>query len=320
VKRLTSIGVTDERIIHPPMIQTKLVDLRREAERKVLEENDNFRHVNCPACYSNRDDNAFIKRNFTFRECNDCRTIFMSPRPNLEQLKWYYNSSKYSEYMKSDEYRNAICAYQSDVASKRADRLAVLNQKVPESKDRIILYAERSNVLSSTLKHLGFSEVYSKHSPWEDVFHKSITKDTDIISAFDIVERLSDPIAELKALYSMLRDTGMLMCTMRSCSGFDFLSLWQHSDIQPIEHMNLLSVEGATSMLKMIGFKIQEVSTPGSLDIQFVKRIRAENNLKINRFVDYLLDFRDEFAINEFQQYLQRGLLSSHLVVVGQKA
>ena len=73
-------------------------------------------------------------------------------------------------------------------------------------------------------------------------------------------------------------------------------------------------------MFKRNGFEIIELSTPGQLDVDLVKNaIKNNPNLKISRFVTYLLQKRDEDSHRSFQEFLQRYKLSSHVRIAAIK-
>jgi len=62
---------------------------RRQAE---------FIKVDCPACAGRSAKHAFEKYGFFFKRCNDCRTIFMSPRPSPAVMTDYYSNSENYAY------------------------------------------------------------------------------------------------------------------------------------------------------------------------------------------------------------------------------
>ena len=74
-------------------------------------------------------------------------------------------------------------------------------------------------------------------------------------------------------------------------------------------------------MLKSIGFKNIQVSTPGLMDINIIiNKIKlGELEKKDYPFFGMLLDLNNEELTNDLQFLLQKYNLSSHMVVSAQK-
>ncbi|MBE3089120.1 MAG: SAM-dependent methyltransferase, partial [Actinobacteria bacterium] len=54
---------------------------------------DNFIKINCPACNGEKFIKAFTKDLFTYVLCDQCRTLFVNPRPQYEVLNQFYAKS-----------------------------------------------------------------------------------------------------------------------------------------------------------------------------------------------------------------------------------
>jgi hypothetical protein len=145
--------------------------------------------------------------------------------------------------------------------------------------------------------------------------------DAKLIAMFDILEHQTNPFELLKGVDQALGADGLLVITTRSGSGFDIQVLWENSTILPVEHMNLISIEGIRLLLQNFDFEIMEISTPGQLDVQMIERVfRSQEQNCIPYFLQYFLRYRDSFAKNRLQQFLQENLLSSHLRIVAKKS
>ena len=57
----------------------------------LLERKDSFVRVSCPACGSDRSKTLFHKYGLTYRECDNCETLYISPRPTGKILEEFYN-------------------------------------------------------------------------------------------------------------------------------------------------------------------------------------------------------------------------------------
>lgn len=87
------------------------------------------------------------------------------------------------------------------------------------------------------------------------------------------------------------------------------------------EHLNLLSIEGIKILLEGAGFRLLELSTPGQLDVELVLRATADDpTIPVPRFVRYFMENRGIETHADFQSFLQKNRLSSHVRIAAQKA
>jgi hypothetical protein len=64
------------------------------------------------------------------------------------------------------------------------------------------------------------------------------------------------------------------------------------------------------------GLSIIELSTPGQLDIELTDQAsKTDASIQLRNFTEYLIHKRDELAHHDFQAFLQKHRLSSHLRV-----
>ena len=81
-----------------------------------------------------------------------------------------------------------------------------------------------------------------------------------------------------------------------------------------------MSTEGLEILMERAGFKILNIETPGKLDLDIVENMLEEDeNINLPNFMKYLINNRDNKTKKEFQKFLQRNRMSSHVRVVGQK-
>ena len=76
------------------LIQTSLLlqDINELFERDFDET------TNCPACNSSDRKNKFKKYDLNFVQCNNCKTIYMNPRPSKKSMDIYYETSRNYKY------------------------------------------------------------------------------------------------------------------------------------------------------------------------------------------------------------------------------
>ena len=86
------------------------------------------------------------------------------------------------------------------------------------------------------------------------------------------------------------------------------------------EHLNLLSIAGLEQLVQRSGFELVELSTPGQLDVEQV-RLACQDDpaIRLPRFVETLLSARGPLAAEDFQAFLQKHRLSSHVRIAARK-
>ena len=82
-------------------------------------------------------------------------------------------------------------------------------------------------------------------------------------------------------------------------------------------HLNFLNPKSLEILLKNIGFNVLEISTPGKLDIDIMN-----NNIdKIKvKFWKNFLEYSSIQEKNNMQKFISENKLSSHMMIVCQKA
>ena len=62
------------------------------------------KNINCPACGS-KGKYSFSKNNFSFEECEICKTLYVSPRPDKKYFDAYYKDSLSAKYWATTFYK-----------------------------------------------------------------------------------------------------------------------------------------------------------------------------------------------------------------------
>ena len=65
---------------------------------RLLSRNGEFVDVACPACGAVVEKDAFVRNSLHYKCCPECDTLFISPRPTEEILKWFYKNSENYEF------------------------------------------------------------------------------------------------------------------------------------------------------------------------------------------------------------------------------
>jgi len=290
----------------------------------------------CPACLSDERSEAFSKFGLKYQECSNCKTLYVSPRPDEKAIDEYYRKSNAREFWNQH--------LLTETEAKRREKLFKPRvQWIIETIEEYFPSAQRFSSINSIhppfLQELIENEFFKEIrivTPRVDLSHVSYEKTgvqvvedsigslsdkADAVTLFVVIDRLSDVDAFVGALERVLVTGGLCFLTTISISGFDLQVLWDKSNsIFPPDRMNVLSTEGLMTLFERHGFECIELSTPGLLDVQIVANAYKENaSIEIPRFVRYLIDQRDSDTLQAFQEFLQMNRLSSFTRAVFQK-
>ncbi|MFC2055171.1 methyltransferase domain-containing protein [Chloroflexota bacterium] len=321
----------DELEVHPPHVYENLVELCISSAQELLERSNDFIDLSaCPACESKEIEHAFDKHGYVYWSCQLCSTLFVSPRPSKASLDWYLFDSPSAVFRRSDEYCLGMESRFAELAAYRANWITELYKRVNSNSQGPIVDLETripDYLIELEQKHLSpviaakpLTKPINKYKTTPDLVTLK-DENASIVSAFEIIEHQTDPLDLVQNSYEALSPGGLLVITTRSSSGFDIQVLWEQcATIFPIEHINLLSVEGMKILLNRAGFELLEISTPGQLDVQMIeKELTEKEDIQIPRFLRYFFTYRDQFAKHNLQQFLQENLLSSYMRVVARK-
>ena len=285
----------------------------------------------CPGCLSHTSQVVFQKSGMAYRECDDCRTVYVSPRPTEEALADFYRSSRAACFWREHILPETREARREKLFRPRAQWvLSVVDQYCPTVRLGIAVGYHNDLLISELVRqenHLfpiivtnAIADIEFQTSDLPNVTIRpspinalSSPGSADVILAFDIVDRCADIDALFSSANETLASGGLLLGTTVSISGFDLQVLWDRSNsIYPPERLNLLSTEGMALLFERHGFEILEFSTPGIFDVEAVQRaIRAQPDGPWPRFIRYMMECRDEDAVTGLQEYLQKYRLSS---------
>jgi SAM-dependent methyltransferase len=286
--------------------------------------------VPCAGCGTGAPRPAFATEGFAWVQCGACRSVYVSPRPTATQLERYYAESEASRF-RAAEFADATAA------QRRHHQLrnnALWMAQVAEAQGLPLRptfgdFRTYAAGLFEEVAALGFfGELYSLDPQYRGATSFAAALDSgsttrfDAISAFEKLEHQFCPKSFLEALRARLKPGGLLFLTTRTISGFDLQTLWDKAPyIFAPEHLNLLSIEGIELALQRSGFELIELSTPGQLDVELVRQTcSADPSIELPPFFSELLARRDRFAHADFQEFLQKHRLSSHVRVAARKA
>jgi hypothetical protein len=180
------------------------------------------------------------------------------------------------------------------------NRYAKLAEKI-ENSDFCLGYELRDTIID-----------YNSNKPF------SAGEQADVILNINNLQQTVDPLEDINRIAAGLRKGGLMFFSARIGTGFDILTMREHSKVFPFEHVFLPSMDLLTGIFNQAGFKVLEVSTPGTLDVIFVK----ENKEFLNEeesFIKYMMDGCPVDVLQDFQRFLQKSGLSSYAQIVARK-
>jgi len=334
MRRVVFLEDLRETEIRPDTLYERYKELVQEELASLLADESKLVKTDCPGCGGKKYQKAFVKMGFQYNLCGGCGTLFASPRPTADKLDGFYRDSKAVTF-----WRNEIAARTRE--TRYRNQFFPLGQWVMELSDEYLPqattfadYRTKYPALLGTLNEAGIfkrlivikSELPGRKSllPESVSFYdniKGLDGKADIFTAFEVLERIFDPAGFIKEVYNALQPLGLFFFTTNTSSGFEYQILNGASPrLHPPDRINLLSIEAIQGLLKETGFEVIELSTPGRLDVEIVRKAAANNpDIELPEFLRYIFRSRDEKAWHALQDFLQESRLSSYARVMARK-
>lgn len=319
--------------IRPPSLLTEFRRLSIEGARKFFSDPSTLVEVPCPACDSPDSTEVFKKEGFTYRQCKDCESAFVSPRPNVAALADYYEDSEATQYRVEHFQRETAEARRNHLIRSLTNWMGrIIDEKGNPSARSFADFGTNSPLIFDEIDRLGLFDTKFSIDPLPgldqelDPFDVTVADESlanlGAMTALQQLEHQFSPFNLLKTAADRLAESGLFFFTTRTISGFDLQMLWDKTPyIFVPEHLNLLSIQGIAILLERAGLETIELSTPGQLDLELTMHAaEADPEIKLPGFVQTLIDQRDELAHADFQSFLQKHRLSSHVRVAASRS
>jgi hypothetical protein len=318
--------------IRPPVLFSEFRQLSIADARTFFGAAEKLTDVACPACGGEAKKAAFEKNGFHYHQCAACKSVYVSPRPRPDALDDYYRHSRASRFRAEHFTSQTSEARRRHVLRAHAFWLGRLFDECGPSEARG--YADWGTnfpVIFEEVRALELFDPIVSLDPLPGLERACEERGAPVthdppsglgaVTAFEQLEHRFAPAEYLSRAHAMLAPGGMLFLTTKTISGFDLQALWDKAPyIYVPEHLNLLSIDGLAALFERAGFSVVELSTPGQLDLEFVQAAAREDaSIRLPSFVRYLLNHRDREAHEDFQAFLQKHRLSSHVRVAAIK-
>ena len=296
---------------------------------------NNFIEIPCPACGKTNTKIEFTKNGFNYIECAHCGMLYISPRPSIQILNEFYPQAESYKVFDKYIFPSSQEVRREKIFKPRVKKVLDFCEKYSITKDKIIeigtgygtfceemvktknfkevVGVETSDSLAKTCSKLGF-RLYN--GLLEDL---NIDEKFDVAVAFEVLEHIFNPEKFLQKIYSILNKNSFLLITFPAWSGFDNSILREHARAIDHEHLNYFTEESITILLSRIGFEVLEITTPGEMDVDIVRKEIIANNVTVPKFIKTICVDKFETQGKAFQEFLKQNKLSSHMMVASIK-
>ena len=303
----------------------------------LLERKDNFVRVSCPACGSDRSQTLFHKYGLTYRECDNCETLYISPRPTEKILEEFYKNSKNYAFWAKYIYPQSEKIRKTKIVTPRVQRISTLVEEYGISKNKIVEVGAGFGTFGQVIVESGEFNNYYAVEPTPDLARECEAKglnvimepiekahlevtNADVVVSFEVIEHLFNPQDFIIKCTSLMGPNSLLILTCPNWKGFETQVLMEGSDTFDAEHLNYFSPSSMKLCLESLGLEVLKLFTPGEIDLDIVKsKIEKGFEVKEDKFIQYLTSRTDKETLNNFQRFLQKNNLSTHMWVAAKK-
>lgn len=282
-------------------------------------------HVACCLCGEDRPRTMFEQPPWRVVRCEGCGLVYTLPRLSPEQIRAMYQTAYWtSEQAKEFGYTDYLRDRELYLATYRMRRHVITRRKPKPG--RVLDVGSAAGYFLATLKEIGWechgielSEYMAQRSRelfgLEDVRSGSIldaaypAKHFDVISFWDVIEHLENPLPHLQKARELLADDGILVIeTQNVASAFARLMgrRWHHYKMA--EHLLHFSPKTLRALLARAGFTVLENSARrGGKRISFdflVERVGRIHPLLSKAFAPLKLFGGSAFYVNLFDEML----------------
>ncbi len=303
----------------------------------LLDRQDRFVRVPCPACEGTDLGPALTKNGFKYERCRECETVLMNPRADQELMHEFYATSANYAFWNEHVFPATEESRRENIMRPRAEKLRSICRKRGLSHgtalevgagfgtfceelqrlelfDRVIAL-EPTAGLAQTCRDKGLTTV---EAPIEDCDLPEASM--SLVAAFEVIEHLFRPAQVVAHAARLLRPGGLLVLSCPNIKGFDIATLGTLSNSIDHEHVNYFHPKSIALLLTRLGLTVLEVLTPGKLDADLVRKaaLAGQIDLAGQPLLNRLL-IEDWDRLGEpFQDFLATNALSGHMWVVAQ--
>lgn len=326
-----------ERDIRPENLLMKVLELHEEDVKQLMTQKNKFVEVSCPCCESNKNIHEYEKEGFDFVKCCKCNTVYITPRPTVDMLSNFYATSESMKFWNDILFPETELYRKNNLFEERANKVLSLCNKYINNFNKIVDVGAGYGTFCEVMKEknifkeviavepsIGLAETCTKRGintinlPIEKVNLENVS----VITNFEVIEHLFNPRDFVNSCADILPKDGLLVITTPNIEGFELNMLKTLSpNIGGPDHLNYFTPKSLCILLENCGFEVLEISTPGKLDAELVRKEILRGNLDLGKenFIYHILVDNWEYVKDSFQMFLSENNLSSHMWAVAKK-
>jgi 2-polyprenyl-3-methyl-5-hydroxy-6-metoxy-1,4-benzoquinol methylase len=283
----------------------------------------------CPGCQNDAYSDFTTHMGFAFKKCTVCQSIFMSPGPTPEIIYKFYENSENYRYWSTHIYPQSRQKRIETIHKSRCSMvLGAIGAHMNNEKKSILEIGAGTGDTLHSLLSVSNHEMNAFAIEWNsdmivelrknkiNVLEESIEqlveadRKFDVVLLFEVTEHLLSPLEVFRSIFDLLNPGGLLILTSPNAASIEVQFLKDRSTSLDIEHISVLTPQAIVFLATLSNFKILEMKTQGSLDVDLLARAGYEMNVK-----------KDEIQLNDIdlQKIISEGGLSSNMQIVLQK-
>jgi len=327
-----------ENDIRPADLFEEYLRISANDVREYFDDQSKRIYRDCPGCGEDVGEPVFKKNHFQFVECNECGTLYVNPCPSPEQLALFYHGSPSQHFWASTFFPTVAEARREKIFRPRAAKIKDLYHHHMFEPGLIIDVGAGAGTMLEELRACGTGDHYLAVEPTPEMVETCRTAGLEtyegfaddaareeryidsasLTMSFEVIEHVISTKDFLCDLKSLCKPGGLILVTGLCGSGFDIKILGKHSKaVSPPHHLNFLSREGVSRLLKRCGLEEVSFTTPGALDVDIVRNhFKEEPSSVPDAFISHLLQMGDEQVLEKMQAFVTDNNLSSHMWIL----
>lgn len=144
----------------------------------------------------------------------------------------------------------------------------------------------------------------------------------DIVLMWSVLDHLADPLEAMRACYRAVKPGGILAVGNVNIDGFDHQMMgYDNFTFRPPGRVNYYNVKALCAHLRLAGFEITDVTTPGKLDVDMVRDYWNANpdRPRAPFLGSLLMEPGNDVAARAFQDFLVSQSLSGYQRVLARR-
>jgi 2-polyprenyl-6-hydroxyphenyl methylase / 3-demethylubiquinone-9 3-methyltransferase len=301
----------------------------------------------CPYCESDQFKKVDEFHNmYSISKCRKCNSSFVNPVPSIEAISDYYENCKCNRQLSqvikkryssndfiNDDRVQLVCSQIDKVAVRKKSKISILEvgcnngaflSKLKQALElrykKHFFELDGVDIDSDAVNNPVDRGLNLIHGLAEDI-SDTYTNKYDLIIHFELIEHLIDPISFVNSIHKMLKSGGLMVFTTPNALGLDNRALGYNNTrylahaLFPPMHLNAFSTQNIMHFLATHGFMVDEIETPGRLDIDMLNLCVEDIDNSI--FQDVARLEKNMRAL--IQEFLVEMKMSSHMQCIATK-